>query len=143
MMSIDCKAKKQCFLRVRCGVQNVSSTRSGQTRLGYIAAHCLKKQFCSRELFGQVILNMRISLATCFRNLAETLHRFLLDFFENLPPRCLGASFMVNSLTHDDFIPRGCGCGLGQSNCVILSCRANWSGASCNFAQTRTHFNKF
>eukprot|EP00434_Breviolum_minutum_P037668 symbB.v1.2.033409.t1/scaffold4146.1/size43890/7 len=48
---------------VRCGVQSVSSTRSGQT--------------------------------------------FLLDFMMNLPPRCLGACFLVNSLTHDDFIPRG------------------------------------
>lgn len=39
----------------------------------------------------------------------ERLLRFFLDFMMNLPRRCLGASFLVNSLTHDDFIPRGQG----------------------------------
>ena len=30
-----------------------------------------------------------------------------MDFFAQLPERCLGASFLLNCLTHDDFIPRG------------------------------------
>lgn len=81
-------AKKQCFLRVRCGVQNVSSTRSGQT--------------------------------------------FLLDFFENLPPRCLGASFMVNSLTHDDFIPRGLSILAPGGRAVELGKLRVWSVQAVN-----------
>lgn len=43
--ALTAKAKKQCFLRVRCGVQSVSSTRSGQTFLG----KAVKQRFFKRS----------------------------------------------------------------------------------------------
>ena len=33
--------------------------------------------------------------------------RFLRDALAGLPEHCLGADFLLNCLTHDDFIPRG------------------------------------
>ncbi|CAE8682641.1 unnamed protein product [Polarella glacialis] len=57
-------AKKQCFLRVKCGARSVASSRDGQA--------------------------------------------FMWDIMADLPPRCSGPTVIVNSLTHDDFVARGC-----------------------------------
>ncbi|CAE7837281.1 ppsC [Symbiodinium sp. CCMP2592] len=67
------EARKQCFLRVRRGVSRVTSSRSGDARLG--------------------------------RN--QQVEGFLRDALAGLPEHCLGADFLLNCLTHDDFIPRG------------------------------------
>ena len=62
--TLTAKAKKQCFLRVRCGVQSVSSTRSGQTFLGNAAKQRFFKGLESFPWTLEVLTGLHDEFAT-------------------------------------------------------------------------------
>ena len=84
LKELSSEAKKQCFLRLR-GVSRVTSSRSGDVWLS-----------CSgvRGLCGS-------------RGFTVPGARFLRDVLDSLPESCMGVDFLLNCLTHDDFIARG------------------------------------
>ncbi|CAE7453881.1 ppsC [Symbiodinium natans] len=108
MLATAGSAKKQCFLRLRRGISRVTSSRSGDVQLS-------------------TQLNRR-------RGGVD--ERFVRDFLAFLPEHCLGADFLLNSLTHDDFIPRGLSVLAPGGRFVELGKLRVWS------AQSVQHFRR-